>query len=100
MPDSPFSFFLRARCQERLHRVDYTEYFQTNTTTKVLCEKPVRYDKILKAIRILGSQAGKEMIPKLMRFLLEQSPEHVKDYIEKAATISEQQTPKRLFHPH
>jgi hypothetical protein len=51
----------------------------------------IRYFSHNIGLKEIGGKSRKDMIPKLMRFLLEQPVEQLRVYIESAANVSEQQ---------
>ena len=59
---------------------------------KVLPEsQDIRFFAQIIGLKEIGGKSRKDMIPKLMRFLFEQSTDQLKDYVKRATDVSEQQ---------
>jgi hypothetical protein len=73
------------------HRL-LADFYDQMKTKKVLPEsQDIRHFAQIIGLKEIAGKARKDMIPKLMRFLVEQPTERLKGDIEKAANISEQQ---------
>ena len=76
---------------ERKHRL-LTDFYTELKDKKVLPEtQDIRYFAQLIGLKEIAGKSRKEMIPKLIRFLVEHPTERLHVDIEKAANISEQQ---------
>ena len=64
-------------------------YAQLKARTLLPESQDIRFFAQMIGLKEISGKSRKDMIPKLMYFLLEQSTEQIKDYVERAASVSE-----------
>jgi len=81
---------LRQKDEEKYLRL--TNFYTDLKDKKVLLDsQDIRFFAHIIGLKEISGKSRKDMIPKIMRFLFAQSTEQIKDYVERAATVSEQQ---------